>query len=87
MVSRLQVDAGAVDAIRHHGASLLAVGVTDWSTDFRAGDGVLICDHAQQPVARGLAGVDSPALLHRPRATEVVHRDRMVVLCAHEPYA
>lgn len=80
IVSRLLVDDGAVAAIRHEGASLLAVGVTDWSGDFRAGEGVLICDQAHHPVARGLANVDSPALLHRPKATEVVHRDRMAVL-------
>ena len=80
VVSRLRIDDGAADAIRNDGASLLAVGVTDWSGDFRTGEGVLICDQAHQPVARGLAGIDSPALRHRPKAIEVVHRDRMVVL-------
>ena len=80
VVSRLRIDDGAADAIRNDGASLLAVGVTDWSGDFRTGEGVLICDQAHRPVARGLAGIDSPALRNRPKATEVVHRDRMVVL-------
>jgi glutamate 5-kinase len=80
VVSQLRIDDGAADAIRNDGASLLAVGVTDWSAEFRAGEGVLICDRADHPVARGMAGIDSPALRHRPKATEVVHRDRMVLL-------
>jgi glutamate 5-kinase len=80
IVSRVTIDDGAARAIRSGGASLLAVGVAGWSGDFRAGEGLLLCDQAHEPVARGLADVDSPALLDRPKATEVVHRDRMVVL-------
>ena len=79
VTSRLTVDDGAVAAIRDGGASLLAVGVVDWSDDFRAGDGILICDRAHEPVARGLAALDASLLADRPRDTEVVHRDRLVL--------
>jgi glutamate 5-kinase len=80
IASRLVVDDGAVAAVRERGASLLAVGVLEWSDDFRAGDGLLVCDRERRPVARGIAAVDAGALAGRPRGTEVVHRDRLVLL-------
>lgn len=80
VVSTLTADPGAAEAIRSHGASLLAVGVTSWSDDFRAGDGLLVCDPADKPLARGVAAVDASALQNRPRDTPVIHRDRMVLL-------
>ncbi|HEY0416117.1 MAG TPA: glutamate 5-kinase [Gaiellaceae bacterium] len=76
----LRVDDGAATAVRDRGASLLAVGVLDWSADFRAGDGVVVCDRDGRPLARGVAAVDAAALAGRPRDTEVVHRDRLVLL-------
>jgi glutamate 5-kinase len=39
VMSRLTVDDGAVAAVREPGASLLAVGVPEWSDDFHVGDG------------------------------------------------
>lgn len=80
IASEVVIDDGAADAIRHDGASLLAVGVTDWSGHFQAGDGLLIRDRAHRPVARGLANVDSQVLLNRPKATQVVHRNCMALL-------
>ena len=80
IASRLTVDDGAAAALRERGASLLAVGVVEWNGDFRAGDGLLVSDRAGRPVARGLAAVDAAALAGRPRDTEVVHRDRLVLL-------
>ena len=80
IASVLTVDDGAAAALRERGASLLAVGVVEWSGDFRAGDGLLVSDRRGRPVARGLAAVDATALAERPRDTEVVHRDRLVLL-------
>jgi len=78
--SRVRIDDGAVAALRSGGASLLAVGVIDWSDDFRAGDGVLVCDREQREVARGIASVDAAALAGRPSDVEVVHRDRLALV-------
>jgi glutamate 5-kinase len=77
--SELIIDDGAARAIRHGGASLLAVGVLGCSRPFRAGDGVLIRDRWGEPVARGIASVDAGALDGRPRDIEVVNRDRLVL--------
>jgi len=80
IASSLTIDDGAVAAVRERGASLLAVGVVEWSDDFRAGDGLLVADRGGNPVAHGIAAVDVAALAGRPRDTEVVHRDRLVLL-------
>jgi glutamate 5-kinase len=80
MVSRVTIDDGAVEAIRHGGASLLAVGVVEWSPSFRAGDGILVQDRRAVPVAHAIASADAAALSGRPRDLEVAHRDRLALV-------
>ena len=75
----ITVDDGARRAIVA-GASVLAVGVVEWSPDFRAGDGVELLGEDGVPFARGIASVDAPELAGRPANVEAVHRDRLVLL-------
>ncbi len=77
--SHVRIDDGAVHALQHGGASLLAVGVLDWSDEFKAGDGLLICDSESRPVARGIAALDATAVADRAKDVEVVNRDRLVL--------
>jgi glutamate 5-kinase len=77
--AEVTVDAGAARAVRA-GGSLLAVGVTGWSRDFRAGDGLELVTEDGEPVARGIASVDSSDLEGRPANVEAVHRDRLALL-------
>jgi glutamate 5-kinase len=62
------------------GASLLAVGVTGWDAEFRAGDGVELVGPDGDAFARGIASVDSGDLAARPTNVEAIHRDRLVLL-------
>lgn len=91
---QLVLDAGAVEAITHSGASLLPAGVTAVRGDFVAGDPVDLVTESGAVVARGLVNfdvVEIPALLGRSTqelaATlgstyerELIHRDDLVVL-------
>jgi glutamate 5-kinase len=77
--SRLTVDDGAAEAIQARGASLLAVGILGWSNQFVAGDALLICNRDGHEIARGIAAIDSARVQHRPKNTEVVHRDRLAL--------
>jgi glutamate 5-kinase len=79
MRGRIVVDAGARKAIVDGGASLLAVGVTGWEGDFRAGDGVELAGPDGAVFARGMASVDAAELTGRPANVEAVHRDRLVL--------
>ncbi len=88
------VNANAVPALREHGRSLLAVGVTGARGEFAAGDIVNIAGPDQTIIARGksayaseeitsLAGRkgDALAALHPARKRhEVVHRNDLVLL-------
>jgi glutamate 5-kinase len=74
------VDAGARKAIVDGGASLLAVGVSGWEGDFRAGDGVDLAGPDGAVFARGIASVDAAELTGRPANVEAVHRDRLVLV-------
>ncbi|MGM0537430.1 MAG: glutamate 5-kinase [Pseudomonadota bacterium] len=90
----LTLDAGAVKVLKGSGSSLLAVGVTAVSGQFRRGDMVLCVDDQGQRVAKGLVnyGADEARLLvgqpsHRieailgyMEAPELIHRDNLVVL-------
>jgi glutamate 5-kinase len=88
----LQIDQGAVQALRD-GSSLLPVGVTSVSGNFRRGDVVVLNDASGMELGRGLAeysaedaarliGVRSDqieaVLGYRERAT-MVHRDELVL--------
>lgn len=80
IAGRIHVDAGALEAVRDGGRSLLAVGVVSREGDFRAGDGVELVGPDGAVFARGIASVDAPELEGRPAGVEAVHRDRLVVL-------
>jgi glutamate 5-kinase len=79
VTARITVDGGAQRAVVDGGGSLLAVGVTGWDADFRAGDGVEIVGPDGAPFARGIASVDASELAGKPANVEAVHRDRLVL--------
>ena len=88
------VDAGAADALRSRGKSLLPAGVVRVEGCFQAGDAVLITGPDGQVIARGLVDMSSadlervkglktseiPGILSGYHGEEVVHRDRLVLL-------
>jgi glutamate 5-kinase len=88
------VDAGARDALCLRGGSLLPAGVVRVDGSFGAGDPVSIADENGQQLARGLVGISSEDLQRVKgrrsseieatdpdlAGTEVVHRDRLVIL-------
>ena len=90
----LQLDAGAVRAVRERRASLLPAGVTAVSGSFVAGDPVDLVDEEGRAIARGLVNYDAaelPELFGRSTKElarelgsayerEVVHRDALVLL-------
>lgn len=87
----VEIDAGAVTALRHRGTSLLAVGVTGVHGDFDAGSCVAIVGPDGTTVGRGLVAFDSAELdrvkghttdalgrrVGRDGARPVVHRDQL----------
>jgi glutamate 5-kinase len=77
----LFVDAGARNALREGGKSLLPPGITRCDGDFEAGDVVRICDPDGTEFARGIAGFGAPEIKGRKlRRVEIVHRDNLVIL-------
>jgi glutamate 5-kinase len=80
MAARVRIDEGARRALVGHGASLLAVGVQSWEGDFTPGDGIEILGPDGTPIARGISALDSSEMHDRRRNTELVHRDRLVLL-------
>jgi glutamate 5-kinase len=91
---RVHVDAGAADALRRRGTSLLGVGVTRADGHFAVGDAVEVVDPDGTVIARGLANYDIASVtqlagrttteaateLGPAFAREVIHRDDLVVL-------
>jgi glutamate 5-kinase len=91
---RIHVDAGAVDALRARGTSLLAVGVVRADGSFGVGDAVEVVGPGGDVVARGLANYDVASVTelagrstHQALETlgpgftrEVIHRDDLVLL-------
>lgn len=91
---RVVLDAGAVEAVLHRKASLLAAGITAIDGDFSAGDAVDLVGPAGEAVARGIVAFDAvelPQMQGRSSAElamalgpeyerEVVHRDDLVLL-------
>ena len=87
---RLELDEGAVRAVRERHASLLAAGITGVTGDFLADDPVELVGPDGGVVARGLVAYDArelPALLGRKSGDlppeyrrVVVHRDEMVLV-------
>ncbi len=79
----IRLDAGAANAVRNNGASLLPVGITAVEGDFMAGEAVTLCDPAGVEFARGLARRSADQVLAE-RGTRgsgpAVHRDDLVML-------
>lgn len=91
----LCVDRGCEQAMRAHGSSLLAAGITSCDGDFAAGSTVRVLTEAGQEIARGTVNYDArvlrqligrqtsefPALLAgQDIHEEVIHRDNMVLM-------
>lgn len=88
------VDEGAATALRKGGKSLLAIGITQATGTFEAGDVLLVQAADGTQIARGLSNYDSGELqlivgkkssqfekiLGRPAFAEVIHRDHLVLL-------
>ena len=93
---RIHVDAGAADALRSRGVSLLGVGVTRADGAFGAGDAVEVVGPDGEVVARGLSNYDvadvvrlagrstaaAASTLGASYVREVIHRDDLVGLPA-----
>lgn len=91
---KIIVDAGAKEAIKKMGKSLLPSGVKDVQKDFKAGDAVTIVDEEGEEFAKGLTNYGAKELLKiKGRHTkeikdilgacfyeEVIHRDNMVLI-------
>ncbi|MBD3883490.1 glutamate 5-kinase [Phormidium tenue FACHB-886] len=90
---QLYLDAGAVDAVRQAGRSLLAAGITEVEGEFQSQDAVQLCDASGREIARGIvnyASVDLQKILGRhsdeiPKILgyvgeeTIVHRDNLVL--------
>ncbi|RZT87701.1 glutamate 5-kinase [Pseudonocardia sediminis] len=86
----LDIDAGAVEAVRKRRRSLLAAGIHGVSGDFDAGDVVELLGPHGRPVGRGVVGYDAtelPAMIGRrthelppEQRREIVHADDLVLL-------
>lgn len=78
----LIVDEGAARALRDHGRSLLAIGVTRVDGNFEAGSVIAIQTDAGTDVARGLCNYSSDALTRLCGATS----DQIAAILGHCPY-
>lgn len=84
---QLVLDAGAAQAVRTQGKSLLPVGVRRVLGEFGRGDVVVLCDEAGEELARGLvnyASVEAGQLAGKKTGggasyVELVHRDNLVL--------
>lgn len=96
---RIHVDAGAAEALRTRGVSLLGVGVTRAEGAFAIGDAVEVIDPDGRIVGRGLSNydvddvrrmagrstADAAAQFGAGYAREVIHRDDLVVFNGGTP--
>jgi glutamate 5-kinase len=90
----LVVDAGAVQALRQRGSSLLPIGVTDVIGDFQRGDTVGVRIRSGREIARGLVRYpaadvrriarrhsdDIEAILGYTYGPTVIHRNDLILL-------
>ena len=79
-VGQLTINQGALQALEHHGRSLLRVGVTSTSGTFVEGDAVDILGPDGEVMAKGLARVSTEGFDDGDDV--VVHRDDLVLLRA-----
>ena len=75
---KLRINQGALQALEHHGRSLLRVGVESFEGTFGEGDAVDVLGPDGQVVAKGLVRVGSESFFDGDDV--VVHRDDMVLL-------
>ncbi len=76
----LFVDAGAKQALRERGKSLLPPGVARCEGEFAAGEVVRVCDVNGTEFARGICDFDSNTVKTRQADGVLVHRDNLVIL-------
>lgn len=82
VVGSLQLDAGAAEAVRYRGKSLLAIGVTGVVGTFKRGSVVKLEDPWGQEVARGLCNYPSNDVLRiLGQPSEMIHE-----ILGHCPY-
>ena len=74
----LVINQGALQALEHHGRSLLRVGVVEHRGNFAEGDAVDIVGPDHDVVAKGLVRVGADAFAESDDV--VVHRDDLVLL-------
>jgi glutamate 5-kinase len=93
-IGKIQLDAGAVRALRSEGKSLLPIGVSEVYGEFQRGSVVAILDEHGQDLARGLvnynasearriarhASSEIEIILGYVDEPELVHRDNLVLL-------
>lgn len=91
---RITIDQGAVQRLREHGSSLLAVGVTAVQGNFQRGEVVVCIDEQNQEIARGLINYnfqETSLIMGKSTAkirdilgyldqAELIHRDNMVLI-------
>jgi glutamate 5-kinase len=91
---KVVLDEGAINAIVHHGKSLLPSGILRVEGDFSLGDAVLCLDTEGKTIAKGLANYSSEEtkkikglktsrieqVLGYKHYDEVIHRDNMAVM-------
>ncbi len=89
----LQLDHGACQVLQEKGSSLLAVGVTDCTGEFKRGELVACVDQQQNVIAKGLVNYNSTDtrkllgqasdrfidLLGYTHGPELIHRDNLIV--------
>ncbi len=94
MKGEIVIDDGAVQALKHQGKSLLAVGVKAVAGNFQRGECVLVVSESGQEIARGLVNYDAfetakiigssthqiEAILGHLNEPELIHRDNLVLL-------
>jgi glutamate 5-kinase len=74
----LHINQGALQALEHHGRSLLRVGVESHAGNFVEGDAVEIKGPEGQVIAKGLVRVSAESFHESDDV--VVHRDDLVLL-------
>ncbi len=78
----ISVDEGAAKAILERGKSLLLPGVTNWNGHFKKGDVVIVMDHNNSEIARGIIEYsvsDLHSIQEKRGKGEVIHRDNLVL--------
>ena len=74
----IEINQGAMQALEHHGRSLLRVGVVGYDGGFVEGDAVEIVGPGREVVAKGLVRVSAESFADSDDV--VVHRDDLVLL-------